>query len=184
MVKKALTPQRDFAAAAHAWKELTAVLGSISMEFTKANAASMTLLINEILASGQLCMSDPLVVFLMDWVSEYERQFVQLDEAPPAEVLRHLIEANGLRQSDLAEEVGGQSVVSAILRGKRDINAGQAARLAKRFGVSAAVFIGKIRESVASEIGFTDTSFKIAGSNLVPPQFTYSSIVASVSHVH
>jgi HTH-type transcriptional regulator / antitoxin HigA len=59
----------------------------------------------------------------------------------PREVLRLLMEKNGLKQIDLADEIGRQSVVSEILSGKREINARQARALAARFGVSAAAFI-------------------------------------------
>jgi HTH-type transcriptional regulator/antitoxin HigA len=45
-----------------------------------------------------------------------------------------------LKQSDLPE-VGSQGVVSEILSGKRDLNVRQMRALAKRFGVSPAVFI-------------------------------------------
>lgn len=48
---------------------------------------------------------------------------------------------NGLRQVDLAEEIGSQGVVSEILNGKRAINARQAKALASRFSVSPAVFL-------------------------------------------
>jgi HTH-type transcriptional regulator/antitoxin HigA len=48
---------------------------------------------------------------------------------------------NGLRQADLASEIGSQGVVSEILNGKRVINARQAKALAARFGVSPAVFL-------------------------------------------
>ncbi|MFQ6757571.1 hypothetical protein MWR57_03025 [Desulfovibrionaceae bacterium CB1MN] len=41
----------------------------------------------------------------------------------------------GLKQSDLFAEIGGQSVVSEILVGKREINARQTKALAARFGV-------------------------------------------------
>jgi HTH-type transcriptional regulator/antitoxin HigA len=51
------------------------------------------------------------------------------------------MERHGLKQTDLSAEIGGQSVVSEILAGKREINARQAKALAVRFGVSAAVFI-------------------------------------------
>lgn len=47
---------------------------------------------------------------------------------------------HGLKQGDLAEEIGGQSVGSEVLNGKRAINARQAKALAGRFGV-ATVFI-------------------------------------------
>jgi HTH-type transcriptional regulator/antitoxin HigA len=41
----------------------------------------------------------------------------------------------------LRDELGGQSVVSDILKGKREINSRQAKALAARFGVSPAAFI-------------------------------------------
>jgi len=44
-------------------------------------------------------------------------------------------------QAELGAELGGQSVVSAVLNGKRAINARQASALAERFGVSPAAFI-------------------------------------------
>ena len=64
-----------------------------------------------------------------------------MPDVEPREVLRLLMEANALSQGDLAEEIGGQSVVSHILAGKRAINARQARALAERFGISSAVFI-------------------------------------------
>jgi HTH-type transcriptional regulator/antitoxin HigA len=51
-----------------------------------------------------------------------------------------IMEEHGLRQSDLPE-IGTQGVVSEILSGVRELNVRQLRRLAKRFGVSAAVFI-------------------------------------------
>jgi HTH-type transcriptional regulator/antitoxin HigA len=59
----------------------------------------------------------------------------------PREVLRLLIEKNGLKQIDLSDEIDRQSVVSAILSGKHEINARQTKALAARFGVSAAALI-------------------------------------------
>jgi HTH-type transcriptional regulator/antitoxin HigA len=59
----------------------------------------------------------------------------------PSEVLQFLMEQHGLKQADLRKEIGTQGVVSEILSGTRQINARQAKALAKRFGVSAAVFL-------------------------------------------
>ena len=61
-------------------------------------------------------------------------------DAKPVDVLKFLMEQHGLTQSDL-REVGTQGVVSEILSGDRQINARQAKALAKRFGVSPAVFL-------------------------------------------
>jgi HTH-type transcriptional regulator/antitoxin HigA len=75
------------------------------------------------------------------FVHDYEERNVEIPDAAPAVVLGFLMEQNNLRQSDLAEDFGSQSNVSEVLSGKREINARQARALAKRFGVSPAVFI-------------------------------------------
>ena len=74
-------------------------------------------------------------------IEDYERTLHLIRDAEPTEVLRFLLDQHQLKQGDLAAEIGGQSVVSEILRGKRDINARQAKALAIRFGVSPAVFL-------------------------------------------
>lgn len=76
-----------------------------------------------------------------DLVSAYESRAHAVPDAEPREVLRLLMEQNGLTQADLRAELGGQSVVSAILNGKRGVNSRQAKALAARFGVSPAAFI-------------------------------------------
>jgi HTH-type transcriptional regulator / antitoxin HigA len=75
------------------------------------------------------------------FVDEYEDRSVAIPDADPSVVLRFLMEQHDLRQVDLAEDFGSQSNVSDVLNGKREINARQARSLAKRFGVSPAVFI-------------------------------------------
>ena len=75
-------------------------------------------------------------------VAQYEDENTRgLESAKPLEVLKFLIEQHGLKQSDLRKEIGTQGVVSEILSGNRKINARQAKALAKRFGISPAVFI-------------------------------------------
>ena len=74
-------------------------------------------------------------------VEDYEGTRHVIPDAAPHDVLRFLLDQHGLMQSDLASEIGGQSVVSDILSGKRAINARQAKALAVRFGVSAVAFL-------------------------------------------
>jgi len=74
-------------------------------------------------------------------VESYENDRYSMSSAAPHEALRFLMERHGLHQADLAKEVGGQPVMSAILSGKRSVNARQAKALAGRFGVSAGVFL-------------------------------------------
>ena len=76
-----------------------------------------------------------------DLVAAWESRIHPVPDAPPREVLRLLMQQNGLTQSDLRAELGGQPVVSAVLGGKRKINSRQAKALAARFRVSPAAFI-------------------------------------------
>ena len=64
----------------------------------------------------------------------------------PVEVLKFLMEHNGLQQRDLMPELGSESNVSLILSGKRNLTVPHVQRLSRRFGVPASVFL----ESVAT----------------------------------
>jgi HTH-type transcriptional regulator/antitoxin HigA len=57
------------------------------------------------------------------------------------DMLKFFMESNGLQQGDLKKELGGQPVVSAILRGERKLNLRQISALAVRFNISPEVFI-------------------------------------------
>ncbi|HLB58783.1 MAG TPA: helix-turn-helix domain-containing protein, partial [Bdellovibrionota bacterium] len=75
-------------------------------------------------------------------IEAYERdQFPKIGKkVTGAQVLEYLMQEHQLRQVDLKKELGGQSIVSEILSGKRKLNTNQIQALAKRFGVSPAVF--------------------------------------------
>ncbi|HZA53882.1 MAG TPA: helix-turn-helix domain-containing protein [Candidatus Udaeobacter sp.] len=81
-------------------------------------------------------LAEALAVF----IHSYEEAHARIPEATGPEVLRLLMEAHGLTQSQLPE-IGSQGVVSEILSGERELNIRQIRRLAKRFAVSPAVFI-------------------------------------------
>lgn len=81
-------------------------------------------------------LADAIGVF----VEKYEAEHIRVPTASPAGVLKHLMQEHDLRQSELPE-IGSQGVVSEVLAGKRDLNTRQIKRLAKRFGVSPAVFL-------------------------------------------
>lgn len=67
----------------------------------------------------------------------------QLGEATGLDVLRHLLEENGLSGADLSRVLGGSRNLGAmILRGERQLTVGHIRRLAEHFGVSPAVFVG------------------------------------------
>ena len=128
-----------------AWQELEAhspvKLRAVENErHFRAMVKFMNLLVDEI---GDL-ESHPLIGLLdivTSFVHDYEERNVQIPDASPSVVLRFLMGQHDLRQADLAQDFGSQSNVSEVLNGKREINARQARALAKRFGVSPAVFI-------------------------------------------
>jgi HTH-type transcriptional regulator / antitoxin HigA len=78
-------------------------------------------------------------------IEAYEEEHYPIRAASPVEILAGLMEANNLKQKDLAPLLGSESVVSEVLRGKRELNKGQIERLSKRFGVSPAVFFESSR---------------------------------------
>jgi HTH-type transcriptional regulator/antitoxin HigA len=73
-------------------------------------------------------------------IEQYETLRYPLPEARAVEVLRLLMERNGVSEGKLTPEVGFQASASLILLGKRQLNRGHIARLSKRFHVSPAVF--------------------------------------------
>jgi HTH-type transcriptional regulator/antitoxin HigA len=73
-------------------------------------------------------------------IERYEQQHYPVPEAEPDDVLRYLLERNGLSQRDIAPELGNESTVSLVLSGKRQLNRDHIARLSRRFRVSPAVF--------------------------------------------
>lgn len=76
-----------------------------------------------------------LVDLVADRIREYEnRVHPWPDDSTPATRLAFLMEQHGLRQCDLPE-VGAQSVVSAVLSGKRALNLRQIQALARRFSI-------------------------------------------------
>ena len=74
-------------------------------------------------------------------VHAWEERHYPVPKAPPRKVLAFLMEEHGLKQQDL-KEVGSQGIVSEILAGKRELNVRQIRELARRFGVSPALFVG------------------------------------------
>jgi HTH-type transcriptional regulator / antitoxin HigA len=77
-------------------------------------------------------------------IADYEAKQFTVEKVSGVEVLRELMDANGLRQKDLADDLGGESIVSLILKEKRQLNRQQMEKLSRRFHVSPAVFFSAI----------------------------------------
>lgn len=78
--------------------------------------------------------------YLGERVAAYEAEHLPIREMPAPDFLRELMKQHGLTQKDLPE-IGAQSVVSEVLRGKRSLNVRQIARLSARFGLPADAFM-------------------------------------------
>lgn len=77
-------------------------------------------------------------------VDRYESQRYPVPDAEPVEVLRFLLDQNGLSQRDIAIELGSESTVSLVLSGKRQLNRDHIARLSARFHVAPSVFFAQL----------------------------------------
>jgi HTH-type transcriptional regulator / antitoxin HigA len=115
----------------------------LSMPTNEAEYDRLVAQLDEILAEVGEDDNHPLALLasrMGDLVEAYDEEHRPMPSATGAAALRYLMEEHGLGQSDLPE-VGAQSVVSALLSGKRQINLRQARALGKRFSIPAATFL-------------------------------------------
>jgi HTH-type transcriptional regulator/antitoxin HigA len=74
-------------------------------------------------------------------IEDFEQRYYHPTEATPLEILQHLMEARGVKQTHLWEVFGSKGIASEVLNGKRGISKSQARALANYFHVSADLFI-------------------------------------------
>ena len=73
-------------------------------------------------------------------IEDYEDKHYQIRRSTPVEVITELMDANGLRQKDLIDVFGTESIVSEVLNGKRELNKDHIKKLSARFSVSPDLF--------------------------------------------
>lgn len=78
---------------------------------------------------------------LGDLVDVYESKVYPIEDATPLELIKHLMQANDLKQTDLVAEFGSKSLISDFLSGKRDLSKTQIDKLSKRFSISPAALL-------------------------------------------
>ena len=83
---------------------------------------------------------EKLIELLVVLIEDFEAKHCPVPDASPLAVVRHLMEAHDLRQKDLVDVFGTESIASEVLHGKRDLTKEHIRRLSARFGVSPAVF--------------------------------------------
>lgn len=109
------------------------------------------------LTEGQTEYLDAITTF----VEKYEALEAPLDPAPAVEVLRHLVEANGMTASELSKLLGdsSRSLGSRLLSGERELSKAHIVRLCEHFGLSADSFLstkaraGKARGPIPAREG-------------------------------
>jgi HTH-type transcriptional regulator / antitoxin HigA len=73
-------------------------------------------------------------------IEDFEEKHYALKAASAVDVLNELMLANNLKQKDLVDVFATPSIVSEVLRGKRQLTTEHIRRLSRRFHVSPEVF--------------------------------------------
>ena len=84
---------------------------------------------------------EKLLKLLARLIEDFEQRYYRPSEAEPLEVLHHLMEARGVKQSRLWELFGSKGIASEVLNGKRGISKTHARALANYFHVPVDLFV-------------------------------------------
>lgn len=101
---------------------------------------------DRLLTSGTLDEgAETYVDALSDLVAAYEDEHHSIEPASDADMLRHLMEAKGISQTQLAQDTGvPKSTVSEVLAGKRPFSRQMIRRLADYFRVDVSMLAANI----------------------------------------
>lgn len=111
-------------------------------EHTKA-IAMVSRLMGRDLNTGSADYLDALLIL----VNQYEDEHHAIDEKmTPQQALRALMEANHLKQADIARIIGSESAVSMFLKGTRDLSKAQILKLSTHFKLDPRLFMTSHRE--------------------------------------
>jgi HTH-type transcriptional regulator/antitoxin HigA len=78
---------------------------------------------------------------LVTLIEEFENKQYSIEASSPCAMLEHLMDARGIKQSDLVGIIGSKGVVSEVMNRKRAISKAQAKALGEFFNVPPALFI-------------------------------------------
>jgi HTH-type transcriptional regulator/antitoxin HigA len=84
---------------------------------------------------------EKLLDLLVTLIEDFEGKHYQLNASTPHGILKELMEARGVKASDLWKLFGSKGVTSEVINGKRAISKAQAKALAEYFNVPADLFI-------------------------------------------
>ena len=110
---------------------------------TEEENARMLAAVEKLMQKGEKLSAEDekLLKLLARLIEDFEERFYRPTEATPLEVLHHLMEAKGVKQSQLWDVFGSKGIASEVLNGKRGISKTHARALANYFHVPAELFI-------------------------------------------
>ena len=82
-----------------------------------------------------------LVELLSDLIQQYDEEHYPVKDLTPHEMLRSLMDDNGLHQQDIWQLFGSQDIASEVLKGTRAISRAQAKKLGDFFKIDPGVFL-------------------------------------------
>lgn len=135
-------PARITGRARDAYLQLVGEFPLISIRTEREFQAAQKVM-DRVLANGKLSAGATAYVdALSDLVGAYEDVHHPLSPASDADMLRHLVEAKGVSQTELCRATKlAPSVVSEVLSGKRPFSKDMVGKLARYFGVDRSVLV-------------------------------------------
>ncbi|OGU35310.1 MAG: transcriptional regulator [Ignavibacteria bacterium GWB2_35_6b] len=104
---------------------------------TKRDYEAALKIIDELWEAKPNTQNGDMLDILTTLVEVYEQKHYPVPPPDPIEAIKFRIEQLGLKQSDLAEAMGGKNRVSEVLNGKRSLTAAMMRELHKRFNIPA-----------------------------------------------
>ena len=124
-------------------KSWNAIEGLVNPIKTKKRYKEMLELVENILERVGQSKSHPMLPILETLsllIEDYEDRTLKIPKSSPVTTLEYLMQEHGLNQSELPE-IGSQSIVSDVLKGKRKLNLRQVKALSKKFGLTVDTFV-------------------------------------------
>lgn len=110
---------------------------------TEEENARMLSLVEKLMHKGENLSAEEekLLKLLARLIEDFEQRYYRSRNATPLEVIHHLMEERGIKQSQLWELFGSKGIASEVLNGKRGISKTHARALADYFHVPADLFV-------------------------------------------
>jgi len=110
---------------------------------TEAENERMLAIVEKLMDKGEAMSAEEetLLKLLAKLIEDFEERYYHPPDATPLEVLQHLMESRGAKQTHLWELFGSKGIASEVLNGKRGLSKTHARALADYFHVPADLFI-------------------------------------------